>query len=44
MDTIEKLFVAWVIICVLIFLMSIITMVIAFQNRRKIKDVESNLA
>lgn len=42
MDPIQKLFVVWIIICVVILILAIVSLVIALDNKRKIKNLENS--
>lgn len=41
MDLIEKLFIAWVVIAVLMFAVSIYSLVLSLKNKRDIKELQN---
>lgn len=42
MDTIQKIFIAWVVLCVIILLLAIVSLVISMNNSRRIKKLENS--
>uniref|UniRef100_A0A6C0EJW8 Uncharacterized protein n=1 Tax=viral metagenome TaxID=1070528 RepID=A0A6C0EJW8_9ZZZZ len=40
MDTIQKMFIAWVVICVIILILAIVALIISLNNKRKLDRMQ----